>query len=556
MASLEARKALNNLRVQELKVLCKEQSLPTSGRKLDLIDRLVAQREAYQAQLEALSQRLCARAKDTATDSQLSTCPLNTTATSLQDVVDKSLPGVAGVAITPEITRGRGRGRGGSPGGCGRSPGGRGRHIKIREGQSLVIGAGDQAAGSPATSRRRPLRCALCNSAFDLRYTHAPESFRCPSCRFMIMDPFNAVPDPEGMLKLAFVTHSRLDFTLDLPELRRWRREGLSVEVRMVRVDSNKLCHAWPNCLQFVANGSEVFAVKPPEEGHKRRDVPQSVSASLKIGTNAITVHIADACISEFALAVVLTEPRGIPDLSSQVVSCGEAAALARVQKLLSKQQMSCDSASQDIMCLSSDMLKLRCPITMDRVQEPVRGRDCQHLQCFSLGAYLMSNRQMRAFNNRWQCPVCTLILRPADLCRDLYVSRIISCIPEEVEEVVIASDGTWRCRDLATEKSVPSTSPKQQDDVFELDSVSQPSPLPASVGRVGKAPLPALQRELPSPDLPGDVWPVAGVQPSLSLETKPGVGSAKRARTEPFSSIAAGSVAMPIDLDEISDAD
>jgi len=293
----------------------------------------------------------------------------------------------------------------------------------------------------------RPLRCVRCQSAFDLQqqqYTKSAESFWCPPCRFKVMDPFNAVHESKGMLKYAFFARPQLDFSLSLPELRQWRRDGLGVELRMVRVDSDKVCHAWPDSLQLFVNGAEVITVKPPEEGHKRRDVPQDISASLKPDSNAFCVRMVDNLHSDFVLAVVLTLPRGIPELSAEVKQCGRSAALARASSLLARGGS--DRGGEEIVCLSSDKLRLRCPITMERVEDPVRGDLCQHLQCFSLEAYLTSNRQMRAFNNRWQCPVCSLALRPSDLCRDAYVAHVLAATREDVEEVAMAPDGSFSC--------------------------------------------------------------------------------------------------------------
>mmetsp|Transcript_133306 Transcript_133306/g.259539 ORF Transcript_133306/g.259539 Transcript_133306/m.259539 type:complete len:585 (-) Transcript_133306:174-1928(-) len=567
---MEARKALNNLRVQELKLLCKEQDLSTIGRKGDLIERLVAQREAYRAQR----------------DSFVGSPGAALSVPSLRSPGSAQAQAAAQPAATSPAPGGSARGRGGRGGGRrGGSRGGRpkaasdGRRESCpraaREASNAgggVIGAGDQAAGSPAALRRRPLKCNYCGNAFDLHWSQ-PENFRCPSCRVKLMDPFNVLVNTGtgGVLKLLFCTQMRLDFALDLPDLRRWRREGLSVEVRMLRVDMTDWCQTWPTSLQFFANGAEVFSVKPPEEGHRRRDVPQQISPGLKIGMNAISVHLADTSYSEFALAVVLTKPRSIADLSLQVAKCDEATALARVRRLLSKQPR--ESQDEEIVCLTSDMLRLRCPITMDRVQVPVRGKECQHLQCFSLEAYISSNRQMRAFNNRWQCPVCTLILRPADLCHDPYVARVAHSTAPDIDEVLIAHDGSWSSRE-PDHPARPNSPPSIGDDTLDLEAGAtasqqsmpapshppQESPLPS-----GPMPFPDRPRLSASVAIPGgrlDV-PEAPQQnghgeklgPADTPALDPGASGeppGKRLHNESFMAIEP--VSMAIDLDEISD--
>merc|ERR1712087_962074 len=88
-----------------------------------------------------------------------------------------------------------------------------------------------------------------------------------------------------------------------------------------------------------------------------------------------------------------------------------------------------------DISCVISNKLKLRCPLSFERVVIPVRGEQCQHLQCFGLGAYLESNMKMRALNNRWTCPVCGNRLKPHDLRVDDFVDKVLKETPPQYDE-------------------------------------------------------------------------------------------------------------------------
>lgn len=289
------------------------------------------------------------------------------------------------------------------------------------------------------------------------------------------MDPFNAIVENGGILKYLPSLQKEMEFHFDVPELRRWRREGLNVEMRMVRVDYDKVCHAWPLTMEFCANGVEVFTIRPPEGGHKRRDVPSAITAGLKLGFNAIVLRMTDDRLQDFAAAIVLTTPRTGPDLTEEVGRCEWQESLARVRTLMA-QQSSNDSVDEDITCLSSNTLGLRCPLSMERLQDPVRGRACRHLQCFGLSAYLQSNRQMRAFNNRWVCPVCTLVLRPGDLVRDTYVERVLAAAPELVDEVFVSADGSWRSADPAPEAAQRDSSPEALDLDDDDDEAIKPS--------------------------------------------------------------------------------
>lgn len=212
----------------------------------------------------------------------------------------------------------------------------------------------------------------------------------------------------------------------------------MDIEVRMGRVSCNKLHQVWPTALQFHTNGKELFAVDPPKEGHKRRDVPKNISSRLKCGRNEIRVTVRDERITDFALAVVLTKACTIQVLRGQVSHCDRGLAFDRVRRLIDHQER-----SGEVMCLTSNILSLKCPLTMERVFEPARGVQCQHLQCFGFEAFVKSNMSLNAFNNRWKCPICSLVVRPSDLCIDDYVDHVLATTPLEVDEVRVAADGS-----------------------------------------------------------------------------------------------------------------
>merc|ERR1712194_986575 len=80
-----------------------------------------------------------------------------------------------------------------------------------------------------------------------------------------------------------------------------------------------------------------------------------------------------------------------------------------------------------------------------ERCVIPVRGEQCQHLQCFGLGAYLESNMKMKALNNRFTCPVCGNVLKPRDLRVDSFVQKVLEETEAHIEEVQILQDGSYR---------------------------------------------------------------------------------------------------------------
>lgn len=357
----------------------------------------------------------------------------------------------------------------------------------------------------------------------------------CFKCRIQAMDPFHPVDERRGILYSSHVKKDGLDFSVDLSDLRQWRRDGLRLEVRMLRVDQAKVCHVWPHTMTFTVNNKEAFAVQPPEEGHKRRDIPQEVSSHFTPGLNLVYVKLSDKQPETLFFALVLTSSIEVKDLAAKVVRTSLPKAQARVQDLLAKLQGQDGASEEDIVCLSTNKLKLLCPITMDKVQEPVRGEQCQHLQCFSLDAYLTSNLKMNAFNNRWMCPVCSLIIRPSHLRVDAYVRSILASTSEDIEEVVILPNGQWRhCGGSTPEHSAPlarQESAASKQDTVDLDIAIDSEDEVLSLLTQPECPEPgqAMQEAVASGELPASKRSTKRVQPVASPARPSGARNKRR---------------------------
>merc|ERR1712118_646287 len=84
------------------------------------------------------------------------------------------------------------------------------------------------------------------------------------------------------------------------------------------------------------------------------------------------------------------------------------------------------------------------CPISFMRMEVPARGRDCLHIQCFDLSAYLSSNQRMASLKKRWQCAVCSRIIKPSDLVVDSFNMEVLKGTAIGVESVVLDENGKW----------------------------------------------------------------------------------------------------------------
>ncbi|KAM7532630.1 hypothetical protein Aperf_G00000130786 [Anoplocephala perfoliata] len=99
------------------------------------------------------------------------------------------------------------------------------------------------------------------------------------------------------------------------------------------------------------------------------------------------------------------------------------------------------DEEDDDIQIQNTLPVQLLCPLSKCRINLPVRGQKCQHIQCYDADTYLIINERKPA----WKCPVCDL-LAPFD---ELFVDGLLMDIlaskeSQDVEEIVFNEDGSW----------------------------------------------------------------------------------------------------------------
>ena len=80
------------------------------------------------------------------------------------------------------------------------------------------------------------------------------------------------------------------------------------------------------------------------------------------------------------------------------------------------------------------DIVNTRCPLSLWEISTPVRGLECEHLQCYDADAYVDVNIKTRNVEKRWQCPVCSKLVRPEDLIVDEFLAEGMKTAKEELK--------------------------------------------------------------------------------------------------------------------------
>ncbi|CCE63296.1 hypothetical protein TPHA_0E02040 [Tetrapisispora phaffii CBS 4417] len=93
-----------------------------------------------------------------------------------------------------------------------------------------------------------------------------------------------------------------------------------------------------------------------------------------------------------------------------------------------------------DDLITTSTVMSLQCPISYTRMKYPAKGINCQHLQCFDALWYFHSQKQLPT----WQCPVCQLPLKVGTMAICEFVEEILRSTGDDIEQIELAVDGSW----------------------------------------------------------------------------------------------------------------
>ncbi|GAV54017.1 hypothetical protein ZYGR_0AK05190 [Zygosaccharomyces rouxii] len=111
-----------------------------------------------------------------------------------------------------------------------------------------------------------------------------------------------------------------------------------------------------------------------------------------------------------------------------------KAATLHYIEKTLNEEE-------DDDLVTTSTVMTLQCPVSYTRMKYPAKSIMCKHLQCFDALWYIYSQMQIPT----WQCPVCQIDIDLKHLAVCQFVDEILKNSDEDTEQVELSSDGSWK---------------------------------------------------------------------------------------------------------------
>jgi hypothetical protein len=253
------------------------------------------------------------------------------------------------------------------------------------------------------------------------------ENFICPFCRLLDMDPWH-----EGLNVLAISSSAetaptgKLTFQFARGE---WKGSDIEVSARCIRLSTSDRVPMWPRTVWGRVNGQAAFEVEAPQRLHKRREMCLSITQFLNNSRNEVQLTYENPSRDPFCFAIVVSRAVQVEDVRERAVRqlLSEKESMQRmVLNVLGPEENGGEDVEITGMSAEARTLRLACPISMERIKTACIGRDCRHMQCFDLDAYLHVNSTILCLASRWKCPVCYGFVRPVDLVLDPFTRSVL----------------------------------------------------------------------------------------------------------------------------------
>jgi hypothetical protein len=213
--------------------------------------------------------------------------------------------------------------------------------------------------------------------------------------------------------------------------------------------------NVWPDQLSFELNGKHL---EPRRKLHHGRYLPIDISSILRVGTNSLAVYTLPFMKEDASVYVIAIEAISVATHNSILTAIPTISSETSLDSIKRSLDSPSDPDDEDDFIMTSSTLTIPIfdPYRADRIcDDPVRGANCLHRECFDLETFLSQCKRERAdfpcVPDCWRCPICKGDVRPQMLVRDGFLMHV----REELEKksllatraIVVDADGTWKPR-------------------------------------------------------------------------------------------------------------
>ncbi|CAD8209128.1 unnamed protein product [Paramecium octaurelia] len=184
------------------------------------------------------------------------------------------------------------------------------------------------------------------------------------------------------------------------------KKKSIILAIFCTKTKEPKKLYEWPSKNVYVElNNQHHIAYHINDYGF----IP---STCIQWGANSIKVKVGEDVESNSLLGIVIVKSIKISELKSKLIDVGREKIIDSIitqQKQQYQDKIKSLSLVDDTLQDSLFSVKLIDGITMQQLEIPVRGKQCQHFDCFELNAYLTMNEKPN--ENRWKCPICNQLV-------------------------------------------------------------------------------------------------------------------------------------------------
>ncbi|KAM3120454.1 hypothetical protein RJF_1224 [Candidozyma auris] len=180
-----------------------------------------------------------------------------------------------------------------------------------------------------------------------------------------------------------------------------------------------------------------------------------------------INIVYSDA-LEPYILYVYIVHARSPENLVTSIEKEGSHIPIDVTKKAI---QRDYEQNQDDDIVMDTSSISLRCPLTYARMKHPMKSTACDHVQCFDGLSFLTMQERIPS----WICPVCSAQLDQNSLAVSDYMCEILSKTSEEVDTVLLHTDGSWSVQEDSEMKDESSSPPPKSPSAAAASTRSEP---------------------------------------------------------------------------------
>ncbi|KAM3130410.1 hypothetical protein pb186bvf_017509 [Paramecium bursaria] len=277
-------------------------------------------------------------------------------------------------------------------------------------------------------------KCMICNEIQHLScYGYGlldltPQFKRCFKCQLNAYDPFHEVIEFINLKgKKAFKIDAqvpleskyfKLDFQKYIKEL---KMKTLSAAIVCTKIKDPKKLYEWPSNNIFIEIDQKHHIT------YKQYHYAKIPSSLLNKDVN-IMFQLLDPPDELSLIACAILKPVDNHQIRSFLIDqVNEIYVKERKKQYKNKLKDIKQINSNELQLDQSLPVRIKDQLTFELLKYPIRGRNCQHLDCFELEYFIQFNEKPN--NNRWQCPVCQQLTPKDQIIIDVVLLNTINNI-------------------------------------------------------------------------------------------------------------------------------